>query len=86
MLTMSSPDVEFCGYSIPHPSEPKLNLRIQTYGSRDRGSISDMAGDGGKTAVDALEKGLDDLMALCGAVEEKFHAALGEHLNRMEVD
>jgi len=27
-----SPDVEFCGYSIPHPSEPKLNLRIQTYG------------------------------------------------------
>lgn len=27
-----SPDVEFCGYSIPHPSEAKLNLRIQTYG------------------------------------------------------
>lgn len=31
-----SPDVEFCGYSIPHPSEPKLNLRIQTYGMRFR--------------------------------------------------
>jgi DNA-directed RNA polymerase subunit L len=27
-----SPDVEFCGYSIPHPSEAKMNLRIQTYG------------------------------------------------------
>jgi DNA-directed RNA polymerase I and III subunit RPAC2 len=27
-----SPDVEFCGYSIPHPSEDKMNLRIQTYG------------------------------------------------------
>ena len=26
------PDVEFCGYSIPHPSENKLNLRLQTIG------------------------------------------------------
>jgi DNA-directed RNA polymerase subunit L len=30
---MKNPDVEFCGYSIPHPSEAKLNLRIQTYGA-----------------------------------------------------
>jgi DNA-directed RNA polymerase I and III subunit RPAC2 len=27
-----SPDVEFCGYSIPHPSEAVMNLRIQTWG------------------------------------------------------
>jgi DNA-directed RNA polymerase subunit L len=27
-----SPDVEFCGYSIPHPSEAVLHLRIQTWG------------------------------------------------------
>lgn len=27
-----SPDVEFCGYSIPHPSEELMNIRIQTYG------------------------------------------------------
>lgn len=31
-LTLQSPDVEFCGYSIPHPSDPKMNIRIQTYG------------------------------------------------------
>lgn len=28
-----SPDVEFCGYSIPHPSEAVLHLRIQTWGT-----------------------------------------------------
>jgi hypothetical protein len=28
-----SPQVEFCGYTIPHPSEAKMNLRIQTYGT-----------------------------------------------------
>lgn len=29
---VDSPNVEFCGYTIPHPSEMKMNLRIQTYG------------------------------------------------------
>lgn len=28
----ASPDVEFCAYTIPHPSEAKMNVRIQTYG------------------------------------------------------
>ncbi len=27
-----SPEVQFCGYSIPHPTENKVNLRIQTNG------------------------------------------------------
>ena len=31
-LPLSSPDVTFCGYSVPHPSEPKINLRVQTNG------------------------------------------------------
>ncbi|KAH8158406.1 hypothetical protein CIB48_g9848 [Xylaria polymorpha] len=32
-IIMKNPDVEFCAYTIPHPSEDKMNLRIQTYGS-----------------------------------------------------
>lgn len=31
-IIMKNPDVEFCAYAIPHPSEDKMNLRIQTYG------------------------------------------------------
>lgn len=31
-LLFYSPEVEFCGYSIPHPSEAKIHLRIQMYG------------------------------------------------------
>jgi DNA-directed RNA polymerases I and III subunit RPAC2 len=80
-----SPDVEFCGYSIPHPSEPKLNLRIQTYGKHNIQRWL-MAGEEGKTAVDALEKGLDDLMALCEVVEDKFQVALEDKRNRMDVE
>ncbi|PNP53637.1 hypothetical protein THARTR1_05761 [Trichoderma harzianum] len=56
-VIMKNPDVEFCAYSIPHPSEPKMNIRIQTY-------------DG--TAVNALKKGLSDLQDVCDVVAEEF--------------
>ncbi|KJK77656.1 hypothetical protein H634G_07395 [Metarhizium anisopliae BRIP 53293] len=51
------PDVEFCAYAIPHPSEPKMNIRIQTYSG---------------TAVDALKKGLVDLQDVCDVVSDEF--------------
>lgn len=57
-IIIKNPEVEYCGYSIRHPSEAKLNIRIQTYG--------------GMTAVEALRKGLDDLVDICDHVEKKF--------------
>ncbi|KAA6411956.1 MAG: DNA-directed RNA polymerase I and III polypeptide [Lasallia pustulata] len=57
-MIMKNPEVEFCGYSIPHPSEAKMNVRIQTYE--------------GTNVYDALEKGLDNLMDLCDVVRDKF--------------
>ncbi|XP_028408607.1 DNA-directed RNA polymerases I and III subunit RPAC2-like [Dendronephthya gigantea] len=56
-------DVGFCGYTIPHPSEHKINIRIQTNGI---------------LAVDALRKGLSDLSDLCDHVQEKFETAVKE--------
>jgi len=29
-MIMKNPEVEYSGYSVPHPSEEKINLRIQT--------------------------------------------------------
>lgn len=62
-IIMKNPDVEFCGYTIPHPSEFKLHLRIQT-----NGNIS---------APDALDKGLLDLVDLCNVVKAKFSTETG---------
>lgn len=53
-----SPNVEFCGYSIPHPSEPVVNLRIQMYS--------------GLSSVDALYKGLGDLENLFEVIQNKY--------------
>ncbi|KAK4123199.1 RBP11-like subunits of RNA polymerase [Parathielavia appendiculata] len=57
-IIMRNPDVEFCAYAIPHPSEAKMNVRIQTFECT--------------TAIQALEKGLRDLQELCDVVSEKF--------------
>ncbi|KAJ8325286.1 RNA polymerase subunit AC19 [Batrachochytrium dendrobatidis] len=57
-IIMKNPAVSFCGYSVPHPSEYQINLRIQT--------------DGSITAVDALHKGLDDLVDMTTHVKESF--------------
>ncbi|EGC48404.1 DNA-directed RNA polymerase I and III [Histoplasma capsulatum var. duboisii H88] len=57
-VIMKNPEVEFCGYTMPHPSEAKMNLRIQTFDTTNVFSV--------------LEKGLDDLMNLCDTVTETF--------------
>ncbi|ELU08251.1 hypothetical protein CAPTEDRAFT_97316 [Capitella teleta] len=52
--------VEFCGYSVPHPSETKINLRIQTKGTNRVISMS------------VLEKGLNDLKKVSKHVLDTF--------------
>ncbi|CCG84701.1 protein of unknown function [Taphrina deformans PYCC 5710] len=77
-MIMKNPLVEFCGYSIPHPSEPLLNIRIQTY-PVDHPSFTPIPGrqkDEPYTALEALEKGLDDLMQLCDVMSETFQGEL----------
>lgn len=59
-----SPEVDFASYSIPHPSETRTNVRIQT---------SDNT-----TAVDAIFKGLDDLTDICSHVIQTFQAELAK--------
>ncbi|KAG9249218.1 DNA-directed RNA polymerase [Calycina marina] len=57
-IIMKNPEVDFCGYSIPHPSEALMNIRIQTFPPY--------------TAQEALNKGFEDLIALCDVVADTF--------------
>jgi DNA-directed RNA polymerases I and III subunit RPAC2 len=85
-LSLRSPDVEFCGYTIPHPSEAKMHLRIQTWGacwalthlSAAEGLHADQLppDDTGTSAFDALRKGCDDLIDFCEATTVTFNQAL----------
>ncbi|CAL8130867.1 unnamed protein product [Orchesella dallaii] len=60
------PEVKFCGYSIPHPAEEEMHLRIQT----KRGS--------GFDASVMLKKGLEGVISMCDHLEDEFNQQLTE--------
>lgn len=57
-------DVEFCGYTVPHPAEAKMHFRIQTKKGR---------------AADILKRGLEDLEKVCDHTLETFNEAYKEY-------
>jgi len=63
-MLMKNPKVEFCGYSVPHPSEPKIHLRIQMYDSL--------------SSLDALLEALSNLDDVFAAVGDAYNTSLQE--------
>ncbi|KAH9478378.1 DNA-directed RNA polymerases I and III subunit RPAC2 [Psilocybe cubensis] len=63
-MLMKNPKVEFCGYSVPHPSENVINVRIQMYDNA--------------SSIDALISALEELDKVCEAVEDGYLASLRE--------
>ncbi|XP_073710088.1 DNA-directed RNA polymerases I and III subunit RPAC2 isoform X1 [Misgurnus anguillicaudatus] len=66
-MIMKSQDVEFCGYSITHPSESKINFRVQTRG--------------GLPASEPLRCGLNNLTEVCKHVLYTFEN--GHHITSL---
>ncbi|KAK8795508.1 hypothetical protein WA158_000165 [Blastocystis sp. Blastoise] len=60
-ILMQQEDIEFCGYSVPHPVEAKMHLRVQTKGTR---------------AVDELVKSLNTLTTICNDIDSSYNDAL----------
>ncbi|XP_063046424.1 DNA-directed RNA polymerases I and III subunit RPAC2 [Engraulis encrasicolus] len=69
-MIMKNPEVEFCGYSITHPSESKINFRIQTRG--------------GLPATEALRKGLNELSDVAQHVLSTFQARVQEFKDQQD--
>lgn len=63
-IILQNPNVLFCGYSMPHPAEDQMFLRIQTVE--------------GVSAQDALRKGLKDLKEVCKVTKDKFEEAMSK--------
>ena len=61
-------ETEFCAYSVPHPYEPKMNVRLQAHE--------------GTTSVNELMKnGLQDLSDTCDLINDTFEDALKKFNN-----
>eukprot|EP00939_MAST-03C_sp_MAST-3C-sp1_P000554 g554.t1 len=59
-ILMRDPAVDFCGYTVPHPMEPFMNLRLQTKKSANT------------SAKETIKGGLDTLIKVCDHVREVF--------------
>ncbi|RYQ99794.1 hypothetical protein Ahy_B07g087800 isoform B [Arachis hypogaea] len=57
------PRVTFCGYSIPHPSDNRVNIRVQTTGDPAR---------------EVLKDACQDLMLICQHVRSTFDKAISD--------
>ena len=63
-VLMQTSGTEFCGYAVPHPSEPYAHVRLQT--------------DGELTATAMLRKGFAELSTSCDHLDAAFGAACEE--------
>ncbi|KAI0935121.1 hypothetical protein AcV7_004015 [Taiwanofungus camphoratus] len=61
-MIMKNPKVEFCGYSVPHPSENHIHMRIQMYDHL--------------SSLTALLTALSDLDNLCVTIEDAYKTSL----------
>ena len=58
-LDARSKDTDFCGYSVPHPSEPLMNVRLQTTG---------------RPANAVMDDGLAQLSSICDSLTAQLDA------------
>ena len=65
-MLAKNPDVSFCGYSVPHPSENVMNVRVQT-----RPGLN-------KPVSVVVEKGLEDLKLLCEHLASVYEQRVNE--------
>ena len=63
-VLLQNAKVEFAGYSVPHPAEPVVNIRVQTRGPT--------------TAVEALRESCETLHGQCDFVLKKMMEKLPE--------
>lgn len=63
-VLMQLPETDFCGYSVPHPYEPKMNLRLQTTRL---------------PTIKVLHKGFTGIELLCDKLSEVFDEELAAY-------
>jgi DNA-directed RNA polymerases I and III subunit RPAC2 len=65
-VLMQAKETDFCGYSVPHPYEPKMHMRLQTRNNKKQG----------KNVDDVMTQGLRDLAKASDVIKNTFEDAM----------
>ena len=68
-ILIQRPETDFCGYSVPHPYEPKMHIRLQT---------------NNLPSIQILKAGLKDLEETANILDDKFIEALGKYKKKQQ--
>mmetsp|Transcript_34289 Transcript_34289/g.39037 ORF Transcript_34289/g.39037 Transcript_34289/m.39037 type:complete len:147 (+) Transcript_34289:161-601(+) len=68
ILMNNTDTVEFAGYAVPHPQDPKVHIRVQTWPNRNRDGTSEY---NRKSAAEALQEACTTLDTQCQYVLDK---------------
>jgi len=66
-ILSQQPNSGFVGYSVPHPYEPKMNIRLQSEN---------------RTALETLKRGLVDLEETANLLDDYFIQAVRDNISR----
>ena len=75
-VLMESPETDFCGYSVPHPYVPKMNVRLQTRVATAAG------GELAPNSLSVLKSGLQDMIDMCDVLDSTFDASLARFASK----
>jgi len=78
---MEQPETDFCGYSVPHPYEPKMNVRLQTKSIQVPGVQTD-SNTPPPSSISILRNGLNDMTVVCDMIETELESALNKYNNK----
>lgn len=70
-IIANTDEVDFCGYSVPHPAEVKMRLRIQAKEGVDA------------NIIDILNTGIDNFGQWCENVQANFDQAFADYQAKM---
>jgi len=89
-ILMNNKKCEFAGYSVPHPSEPVVHIRVQTAKNSNVNGVDGGDGDedcGKLPATEVLKEACETLIAQCDVVLDKIEEIMPEvRKDRMELE
>lgn len=85
-VLMQNSKVDFAGYSVPHPSEPVVQIRVQTAGRKIRQENGEEV-DTRLPATEALKDACDTLISQCETVLDQVEEVMPEvRKDRMDLE